>query len=202
MLHPSFDCCNPGQSATISSCADGFHWQLALSLKKELANIATQSNLVAANSCMYCCEKAGEWELALQGLSELWMFTMQPSPTSTSALVSATKNSNQWQLVVAILAASHCDQILLNSGITALGRWQLANLSLVSMRGRRFRSDKASFSAAMTACATEHEWTSTLALLGSLCMLVQPDAISYLDRTYLQFGHRGNKYHTAHSTMP
>ena len=145
-----------------------------------------QSNLIAENSCLHCCEKAGEWDWTLQGLRKLVASSMQPSPTSTSAVISAAEKSFCWPLVLTLVACGQCDQILLNGAINALaGHWQLASICFTSMTERKFLLDQTSFSSAMTAYAPAEEWTSTLALLSNLRTLFQPDFIRYLDALLL-----------------
>eukprot|EP00913_Durusdinium_trenchii_P027874 g26136.t1 len=126
-------------------------WQLALRTQQEICEATVQRNVITFNALASTCVVRGNWKPALALVSGGHTIWLDLDDVSYNTVISACEKSMTWLKAVHLLAVMHLST--------------------------NMRADVISQSATIT-CATEHEWTSTLALLGSLCMLVQPDAIS------------------------
>ncbi|CAE8642328.1 unnamed protein product [Polarella glacialis] len=158
---------------TMSSCAQGRHWQLALVILREMPEFSVAPSDISYNVAIGACGKSGQWTTALDLLYEMPGIHVMPDHISYNAAINACATCGQWQEVLALLqdmptATLSPDVISYSAAISSCGTdesWQLALEFLRLIPLLRISNDVISYSAAISACRKGLQWQLSLELL-------------------------------------
>ncbi|CAE8581649.1 unnamed protein product, partial [Polarella glacialis] len=150
--------------AAISACAaGGGQWPIAMTLleaskQQDLRSEAAGGFLVAYNSAVSCCEKAGAWAEAVTLLRAMLCGGLQPDTVTFNSLISS------------------CEKAAGASG----AQWAAALQLLRAVGERKLQQDTISYNAAISACEKAFQWANALELFGSMAhSKVRRDAIAF-----------------------
>ena len=177
-----------GNMITLNSMGNSFSraavWEQAMRVRKDVAALHSQPDLVMVNTVINACKP--QWSTALFLRDPSWS-QQSPDAFTYVACISCCESGAQWQRAFSLLGRSEAQQ--LSSSITynafaavlnTSEQW-LQNLALLcNQRWRRLPADIITFGTLVTACEGCAQWPAALMVFQELLSSgPMPDLIAY-----------------------
>ncbi|CAE7739327.1 Sspo [Symbiodinium sp. CCMP2592] len=130
-----------GYNAAMTACGVCSQWQIAFGILEWMKRRSVQADLWSYNALINAVEVAASWELALQLLEEARQLQLAPDSYSFGSCISACEASGEWQVALHLLAQMELQGLL----------------------------ESIPSNAAISVCATGHQWQHAVAVLQDMC---------------------------------
>eukprot|EP00439_Symbiodinium_sp_Y106_P038595 s2888_g4.t1 len=130
-----------GYNAAVTACGIYSQWQIAFGILEWMKRRSVQADLWSYNALINAVEVAASWELALQLLEEAGQLQLAPDSFSFGSCISACEASGEWQVALHLLAQMELQGLL----------------------------ETIPCNAAISVCATGHQWQHAAAVLQDMC---------------------------------